>query len=268
MLYVFAFSCGNRSLPHHASGALKRTAALLVLLAASACAETPDDPVEREVFLETNDPAEPVNRAVFDFDMTILDGVLSPVALAYRDNVPGPIRDGVGNVLDNLQMPVTILNSALQGDVDNMMVATGSLVINSTIGLGGILDISTGDGRKPRREDFGQTLAVWGVDEGAYVVLPVAGPSTVRDTIGLGVDILADPLTWILTPVWSYARSGAETIDTVADEHDRLDDVRRSSLDFYVGVRSLYRQQRARQIANGDIDPFADDPFEDNPVEE
>ena len=232
-----------------------------VALLAVACAEVPDDPVEHEIFIETNDPLEPANRTVFDFDIALLDHALSPVALAYRDHVPGPVRAGVSNVLDNLQMPVTILNSGLQGDFDNMAEATTSFFINSTAGIGGLFDIPANSGREPRKEDFGQTLAVWGVEEGPYLVLPFAGPSTARDTVGLGVDILTDPLTWLLTPAWSYMRTGTDVIDTTAREHDRIEEARLGAIDFYATTRTLYRQARARAIANGVADPFGLDEF-------
>ena len=290
MVYVFDSLCWSLPLSHHSadpleadgvapfdrdgiSGAtrkegstfrpVKLAAGILLVVFTAACAVIPDDPIEREEFIETNDPAEPANRAIFDFDLALLDHALSPVAMAYRDNVPEVMREGVSNVLDNLQMPVTMLNSGLQGDFDNMAEASVSFFINTTAGLGGLFDIPAGSGRKPRREDFGQTLAVWGVREGPYIVLPVAGPASARDTIGLGVDILTDPLTWLLTPVWSYARTGVSTIDDVADEHDRIEEARRAALDFYATVRSLYRQDRARQIANGFDDPFGSDPFEE-----
>ncbi len=290
LVYVFDSLCWSSPLSHYATGRLeadgvapldrdgisgvlrkegstfrpvKLSAGILLAVFAAACAEIPDDPIEREAFAEANDPGEPANRAVFDFDLALLDHALSPIAVAYRDNVPEVAREGVENVLDNLQMPVTILNSGLQGDFDNMAEASVSFFINTTAGLGGLFDIPAGSGRKPRREDFGQTLAVWGIEEGPYVVLPVAGPSSARDAVGLGVDILTDPLTWLLTPVWSYARTGASTMDRVADEQDRIDEARRAALDFYATARSLYRQDRARQIANGFDDPFGSDPFEE-----
>ena len=246
------------------SRVMRVPAAVAVVLLAVACAEVPDDPVEHAVFIETNDPLEPANRTVFDFNVTLLDHALSPVALAYRDHVPEPLRDGVGNVLDNLQMPVTILNSGLQGDVDNTAEATMSFVINSTAGIAGLFDVSASSGWKPRKEDFGQTLAVWGVEEGPYLVLPLAGPSNARDTVGLGVDILTDPLTWLLTPAWSYVRTGADVIDRTAREHDSIEEARLGSIDFYATARSLYRQTRARENANGAGDPFGlDDSFEE-----
>ena len=243
------------------SRVMRVPAVVAVVLLAVACAQVPDDPVEHETFIETNDPLEPANRTVFDFDVAILDHALSPVALAYRDHVPGPVRDGVGNVLDNLQMPVTILNSGLQGDFDNMAEATASFFINSTAGIGGLFDIPANSGRKPHKEDFGQTLAVWGFEEGPYLVLPFAGPSTARDTVGLGVDILTDPLTWLLTPAWSYMRTGADVVDSTARELDRIEEARLGAIDFYATTRTLYRQARARAIANGVADPFGLDEF-------
>ena len=246
------------------SRAMRVPAVAAVVLLAVACAEVPDDPLEHDVFIETNDPLEPANRTMFDFDVAVLDHALSPVALAYRDHVPEPVRGGISNVLDNLQMPVTILNSGLQGDFDNMAEASMSFFINSTAGIGGLFDIPANSGQKPRREDFGQTLAVWGFEEGPYLVLPIAGPSTARDTVGLGVDILTDPLTWLLTPAWSYARTGADVIDSAAREHDRIEETRLGAIDFYATTRTLYRQARAREISNGVAAPFGlDDSFEE-----
>lgn len=234
------------------------TGALVALAAAllAACAAVPEDPVERELHLEADDPAEPANRYVFDVNLAALALAVEPVADVYADAVPEPYRKGIGNVLDNLTMPVTVLNSALQGDADNAMDASVSFFINSTAGLGGLFDIPGGFGDEPRKEDFGQTLAVWGVSEGPYVVLPLVGPSTARDAAGIGVDALADPLTYLLSPAWSYARSGAEVVHGQSERRAELEELRETSIDLYAAVRSLYRQSRDSDIANGEADPF------------
>ena len=242
------FGAGTRAL---------RSGAFVMLAAAlAACSTAPEDPVEREIHLQTNDPAEPANRYVFDVDMAAVDMALAPIAGIYAGAVPEPYREGVGNILDNLTMPVTALNSALQGDVDNAVDASVSFFINSTAGLGGLFDIPGSFGDEPREEDFGQTLAVWGVAEGPYVVLPLAGPSTARDTLGLGVDILTDPMTYLLSPVLSYTVTGVEAVHDQSERQARQEELRKTSIDFYAAVRSLYRQSRDSDIANGEADPF------------
>lgn len=218
-----------------------------------ACAIPPEDPGARAAHEAANDPLEPTNRYLFDVNLAADDLVINPVATMYREGVPDPYRDGIRNFLNNLQMPVTILNSALQGDWDNTVDASVSFFINTTAGLGGIFDIPGSFDEGPRREDFGQTLAVWGVDEGPYVMLPLLGPSNARDTAGLAVDILTDPLTYLLSPWLSYARGGSQGVQVRSDLGEDYDTMRRTSIDFYASVRSLYRQNRQAMINNGEM---------------
>lgn len=241
--------------------------AIWMLLAAvlAGCASAPDEPLERAAWIEANDPAEPLNRHIFAFDMALLDIVVRPVAELY-DAIPAIYRQGMRNVLDNLQMPTTALNSGLQGDWDNAFAAGSSFFINSTAGLGGVFDIPGSFGDKPRHEDFGQTLAVWGLGEGPYVVLPLAGPSTLRDTVGLGVDMLTAPLSYLLPPGWGYVGDGVEAVQSYSDSGEEIEELRRSSLDFYAATRSFYRQSRERQIANGEDDIFAFELMDSDPL--
>lgn len=240
-----------------------RVAAAVSLLGIVACATPPEDPAAREAFYEANDPFEPTNRYIFDVNTAFDDLVLMPISTMYREGVPEPFRNGVRNFLQNLSMPATILNSALQGDWENTVDASVSFFINTTAGLGGIFDIPGNFDKEPRREDFGQTLAVWGTGEGPFIELPLIGPSNVRDTVGLGVDILTDPLTYLLSPGWSYARAGSRAVQVRTDIGGEYDTMRKTSIDFYATVRSLYRQNRDAAIANrgGDeanFDAFAD----------
>ncbi|MBC6440432.1 MAG: VacJ family lipoprotein [Rhodospirillales bacterium] len=232
---------------------------LLGALALAACTTTSEDPVEQEIRAQANDPAEAANRYIFDVDMAVWDITVNPIAEVYNDAIPEPYRNGIRNLLENLQMPSTIINSALQGDWENTVDASVSFLINTTAGLGGIFDIPGNFDKEPRKEDFGQTLAVWGFDEGPYIVLPLIGPSTARDTVGLGVGILTDPLTYVLSPTLSYARSGTSLIQSSGDQQEGLADLRQTSIDFYAAVRSLYRQNRNARISNGESDPFGFD---------
>lgn len=229
----------------------------LVLAVASGCA-TPPDPADREAtseFKQVNDPAEPTNRAVFAFNQVLDKGVLKPAAGMYRDLMPPAVRTGVHNALDNLRSPVVFLNDLLQGDMDRAGVTFMRFLINSTVGVGGLGDPASDWGYTYHNEDFGQTLAKWGVDEGPYVMLPVFGPSNPRDAVGLVVDFLVDPFNWLAANTGNdfapYARGATRAVDERARNYDTLEDLERSSLDFYATIRSLYRQRRADEIGNG-----------------
>ncbi len=232
---------------------------LLLAAMVTACASVPEDSVDREIHISKSDPFEPTNRYIFDVNLAIMDMALNPIAMMYREGVPEPYRDGVRNFLDNLQMPVTILNSALQDDWENTTESSMSFFINTTAGLAGIFDIPGSFDEKPRKADLGQTLAVWGVGGGPYVMLPLVGPSNTRDTVGLGVDTLTDPLTYLLSPLWSYARAGSEAVQATSDQQIQVAELRRSSVDFYASVRSLYSQNREAEIREAEGDTFMSD---------
>ncbi len=228
-----------------------------MLAAVSGCA-TPPDPADREAtteFKQVNDPAEPTNRAVFAFNQVLDKGVLKPAAGMYRDLMPPAVRTGVHNALDNLRSPVVFLNDLLQGDMDRAGITFMRFLINSTLGVGGLGDPASDMGYAYHNEDFGQTLAKWGVDDGPYVMLPVFGPSNPRDAVGLVVDFLVDPFNWWAANSGNdfapYARGATRAVDERARNYDTLEDLERSSLDFYATIRSLYRQRRADEIGNG-----------------
>ena len=203
----------------------------------------------------TNDPLEPMNRAVFTFN-SILDKVLfQPVARTYRDAVPSWVRTRIGDALDNLRAPVVFFNDVMQGEPERATTTFMRFWINSTFGLAGLNDIADDMGFAQHGEDFGQSLAVWGSDPGPFLILPILGPSNPRDAVGMAVDWVIDPFNnWTRNTdrgELAWARSG------VAAWHDRAellpvtDDLEKTSIDLYAAVRSLYRQRRADQIANG-----------------
>ena len=206
---------------------------------------------------DVNDPFERVNRAVFGFNEVIHEGVLGPVARAYNRNVPQTIRTGVSNFLTNLSSPISIANSLLQGDVMAALDLFARLVVNSTVGIGGIADVVSELDGEPRSEDFGQTLGVWGMGEGFYLVLPIFGPSSPRDLVGkFIVDPYFDPFgQWVANTHKdnvSYARQGLGGIDEFAGVVDELRQIRKTSVDYYAAIRSLYRQKRKSEISNGE----------------
>ena len=232
-------------------------AALVALLLLSACATRPDpsDPEAVAEFRQTNDPAEPFNRAMYSVHQGIDKVVLRPVAVGYRAVVPEPMRLGIRNVLGNLRTPVILVNDMLQGEPRRAGDTLGRFLINSTAGLGGIIDVAQLHfGVRGHTEDFGQTLAVWGLRDGPYLFIPVLGPSNPRDLTGFGLGVAADPFVWLgqgaVVDALSWSRAGVTVVDTREGLIEPLDDLQRSSLDPYATLRSAYRQRRQAEIEN------------------
>ncbi|PCI41039.1 MAG: hypothetical protein COB46_05265 [Rhodospirillaceae bacterium] len=203
----------------------------------------------------TNDPLEPVNRVFFEFNRGLDTLILRPVSSLYKALMPPPIQKIVHNFLNNLKTPVILLNDLLQGEMARAADTATRFVINTTVGILGFGDPATDMGYEAHTEDFGQTLGAWGMGEGMYLVLPIFGPSNPRDAVGKVVDVLTDP-------VWQYAqntdkeyipnqRFAAELIDFRARNMEEIDDLEKTSLDYYAAVRSLYRQVRQDEILNG-----------------
>ena len=211
----------------------------------------PEDPEGRDVFQRINDPLEPVNRIVFAVNIEADRYILKPVAYVYKEAVPGPLRDILGNFLNNLRSPVTLLNALLQGDVEHAGTTLLRFSVNSTLGFAGVVDLAGEFGIVRRNEDFGQTLAVWGVGEGLYLMLPVLGPSNARDAVGRVADYFSDPFAYLRYEKFTYSRFSAKTVDVRARNYELLNDLEQTSVDFYAAVRSLYRQNRRDAIANG-----------------
>lgn len=243
------------------NASLAAVAAVGLAACASDAVETGDSTV--------NDPLEPFNRYMLSINQGIDTVVLRPVAVAYRDLVPYPVQDAVHNFLNNLTEPVTLLNQLLQGQVDEAGHTLGRFMANSTLGLGGTLVIVDIDDVPGEREDFGQTLASWGVDEGIYLVLPVIGPTNTRDSVGRIVDFFTDPFN-----IWAVAtdnggarivRAGLIAVDTRVRTIDAIDALEADSLDFYARLRSAYQQRRNAEIENraSSDNPFGDSPFDD-----
>jgi phospholipid-binding lipoprotein MlaA len=229
----------------------------MLLLALRAGCATPPPAGDKEAWQEygeINDPLEPTNRAILAFNRGVDAAVLKPAATAYRDHVPELVRNMVGNLLDHLRAPVVMLNDLAQGEVHRALVMFNRFWLNTALGFG-LLDMASAMGVPGHDEDFGQTLAVWGVPAGPFVMLPLFGPSNPRDTVGRVVDFLADPFNmWTANTnreQLKFARAGTLAVDSRADSLDLIDDLEKTSLDFYAAIRSLYRQQRADEITNG-----------------
>lgn len=207
---------------------------------------------------DVNDPLEPINRVIFEFNEFIQDAFLRPIAKLYNENVNVTVRQGIGNFLENLSSPIVIANDILQGEFERAMRTFSRTLINTTIGIGGLADAAGELGIEGHDEDFGQTLGVYGVGEGFYLVLPVFGPSSPRDVIGkMVIDNYFDPVgIWLdntdRTKV-IYSLTAAGGIDEYAGIVDELNQVKKTSVDYYAAVRSLYRQKRETEIHNGSV---------------
>jgi len=223
-----------------------------VLVGCAAAPKTAGDATD-----EISDPIEPVNRVFFEFNMFLDRTILRPVTRFYVDYVPEAFRLSVRNILEVLNTPVVMMNHLLQGDVDRFMHTAGRFTVNLAAGFG-VIDVA-GEKAPPLDEDFGQTLAVWGVPSGPYLMLPLLGPSNIRDAVGRGVDSMADPAPYIVseytTDLNTYLFSGTRLAATAIDKRSRilgeLEELERTSLDFYATVRSLYIQKRRDDIRNG-----------------
>ncbi len=197
------------------------------------------------------DPLEPMNRVIFGFNRVTDTYLIRPVALGYRYITPQVVRTHIGNVSDNLYEPVNMVNALLQGDITQGMTTMWRFLINTTIGLGGINDVASEAGLARRSEDFGQTLATWGIGSGPYIVLPILGPSNLRDTTGRVADYFANPAHYYLDSNEEIELAVGQGLITRERWLDPIDDVYNSSLDPYTTFRSVYEQRRTRLIGNG-----------------
>lgn len=202
-----------------------------------------------------DDPLEAYNRGMFAVNEAVDTVLIRPVALGYRYVTPDGIRWRIGNISDNLYEPISMINAFLQGDFTQGMTNFWRFVINSTIGLGGMHDVAATAGLAPRQEDFGQTLAVWGVGSGPYIVLPILGPSNLRDTGGKIADWFMDPVTYALksdhgTDWTLYGVRAGQALVERERLLDPIDDIYSSSLDPYASFKSIYEQYRDAEIKN------------------
>ena len=205
-----------------------------------------------------NDPFEPMNRAVYRFDKRFDEYVVLPVAWVYVYYLPRPVHRGLNNVLLNLDLPVTFVNEVLQGEVTYAGETLGRFALNTTLGLGGLVDLAAQADLPYRSADFGQTLGKYGAPEGPFLVLPVIGPDPPRDLAGDGVDLFMDPLFYLPPGAPMVQRVlttvGVRTLSPF-EVHARnivlRNELEKGSVDPYVTMRSVYRQLREQEIHDG-----------------
>ena len=223
---------------------------------------------------ETKDCFEGLNRGIFAFNQVLDNVIIEPVAKGYR-YLPSPIREGTSNALSNLSLVVTIPNNILQGDMSLAGKNSARFVVNSTLGILGIFDPASKMGLNDyEKEDWGQTFAKWGVGEGCYLVLPILGPSTLRDATASLINytggnawynITVDEDTRYVSDFDYYASRGLSGVDFRAKNIESFNNLEKNSIDFYASVKSLYLQDRKRRILNSDeiIDTMDDSDWEE-----
>jgi phospholipid-binding lipoprotein MlaA len=245
---------------------VKRVSALLVsalvCVLCGACANALTDPDAPPPVRSPADPWEPMNRIFHDGHRSIDSFTLKPVAKGYEKVIPRFMRRGVSNFSENLRSPLNIINHFLQGKVGDGFQQTGRFILNSTLGLGGLIDVAATGGHEQKNEDFGQTLAVWGVPDGPYLFIPFLGPRTLRDAAMIPLNFLADPL---------YHYSDSSVRDKVyllrlIDVRQRLlsteETLLKDAVDPYIRVREAWLQRRRYLIYDGEP-PEDEDLYED-----
>ncbi len=237
------------------SNSLRRSALLggLILLL-TGCAAFPPA-TERD----KRDPLERFNRAVFKLNRGVDRAVARPAAKVYVAVTPKPVRAGVSNFMQNIGYPVTIANDLLQGKPLQMTRDLGRLLVNTTLGVGGLFDPATKMGLVANDEDFGQTLGKWGLHPGPYLMLPLLGPATIRDTFGRAGDVAITPRSYVKDDTTRYAVLALDLVDTRAQLLD-ADATLDSSFDPYGFVRDAYLQRREFLTTDGDIQTQYDEP--------
>ena len=207
-------------------------------------------PEERKVSSEPNDPLEGLNRITSGFNWMLRQLVIDPVIDGYQAITPDEVQDAVSNVVSNLTEPLTAVSSLVQGDFENAGTAAGRFIVNTTVGIGGIRDPATGYGMEQRREDLGQALGAHGVPAGPHLVLPIIGPSNLRDAPG---DILAG----IISPIPLAGQVGTGMV-TYSEKQDAVRDIIDSVIDPYIVERNAYEQRRDFVVHNGRNFPVPD----------
>lgn len=243
-------------------------AALIVLSGCAAKPVAPEQAVASSVssaaYTDPRDPLETINRPLWDFNYDILDAyLLRPVTVGYMTVVPKPARKGLVNVANNLSEPASFLNGMLQAKPSRSAVSAGRFLVNSTLGLFGLFDVATKIGLVEQQEDFSQTLAVWGVGDGPYLMLPALGPTTVRGTTGGLVDNLYFPLGLLNTPL-TLTRALIGALDS-REQLMSMESLLEESLDPYAFIKESYYQRQQFKIYDGNP-PQQEEPEVDESV--
>lgn len=227
---------------------LPAAAMLASLLGLSGCATT-------DGYRDPNDPLEGFNRVMYRFNDDLDKAVLKPVARGYNAVVPAPVNRGITNFFGNLADVGSAVNNLLQLKLGRAASDVGRVAVNSTVGLAGFIDVASNMDLPKYGEDFGQTLGTWGFDSGPYLVLPVLGPSSVRDGVGLVADHYLDPVTYVEDDTVRWTLRGVDLIDKRADLLSTSRVLEQAALDPYAFTRDAYLQRRNSQVYDGNPPP-------------
>ena len=230
--------------------ALSRAALAVAVALLAGCAAAPS----------RDDPFEPMNRALYQFHDTVDTAVVKPVAQAYIDVVPEPIRTGVSNVFNNIEDLISALNGLLQGKLDKFSDDLGRVVLNTAFGVGGIFDLASMVGIERGNEDFGQTFGAWGLPQGPYLFVPFFGPTTVRDGSGAIVRVMVGPVGYIGEVPVRNSLYGLGAIDLRAQALSAGAIVDTAALDRYLFIRNAYLQRRRYLLYDGKPPPEPEEP--------
>lgn len=226
---------------------------------ASACTQPSSGTTSGEVF----DPYEGNNRQTHELNRALDKAFVRPVGVGYTTLIPDDLEDSIGNFASNLGTPGTVANNLMQGNIEGAFVNSMRFLFNTTLGFGGLFDVASEFELDEVKGDFGQTLYVWGVPEGAYIELPVFGPSTERAAVGKAVDLFTNPLSYVLPSPEKYIGTAAGVASKVGDRGryaETIDSILYNSADSYSQARGIYMQNRRFELGDGDaaeeIDPF------------
>jgi len=230
-------------------GVAGRAVVLAALFGVAGCASTPDG------LRDPRDPLEPYNRAMHRFNTDFDNAFLKPIAKGYRYVTPEPVDRSVTNFFNNIDDITSAVNNLLQFKLSRFGSDVGRVVVNSTVGLLGILDVATNMGLPSYKEDFGQTLGYWGLGPGPYFVIPILGPSTIRDTVGWAGDIYVDPFISVSKNEIYWGALGLRVIDRRADLLQAGDILEEAAVDPYSFLRDAYLQRRRHKVYDGNPPP-------------
>ena len=206
-----------------------------------------EDSLDHDYLEEIEDPFQPINQIVFSINYTIDLLVIEPVAYVYRSAVPQVGQERVKNIFENLSNPITFINQILQGEFEQASQTLGRFLTNSTLGIGGLIDVASEFGINKTQTDFGMTLAHYGFDGGPYVVLPIVGSTSFRDLIGKGVDFFSDPISRNFSNKTNVYLGIGKIIYVRSDNYDLINNIKYKSLDPYTFMKTVYYQNRARR---------------------
>ncbi|MCW8944101.1 MAG: VacJ family lipoprotein [Sedimenticola sp.] len=231
---------------------LKSILLTLLVVALTGCASTGD-------YQDPRDPAEGFNRAMYSFNEGLDDVLLKPISKGYKAITPAPVDTGISNFFGNLADVGSAINNLLQFKLERAASDVGRVLVNSTIGLLGFIDVASNMNMQKYGEDFGQTMGAWGMDPGPYIVLPFFGPSSGRDTVGLVVDWYTDPVRYVKPNHWRNSLIGLRVIDTRADLLSASRVLEEAALDPYEFQRDAYLQKRRNDVFDGAPPPESDE---------